>query len=113
MSLTGDPAVVFLDEPTTGLDPQARRVVWAAVRELASRGTTVLLTTQYLDEAEELADQIGILHQGRILVEGSLAEFKAQLPPARVEYVAKQPTLEEIFLHLTGSRSSGADNSAA
>ncbi|WP_147916385.1 ABC transporter ATP-binding protein [Ruania zhangjianzhongii] len=113
MSLTGDPAVVFLDEPTTGLDPQARREVWASVTELAARGTTVLLTTQYLDEAEELADRIAILHEGRILIDGTLAELKAQLPPTTVEYVAKQPTLEEIFLHLTGSGSSGADKPAA
>lgn len=112
MSLTGHPPVVFLDEPTTGLDPQARREVWAAVRELASRGTTVLLTTQYLAEAEELADRIAILHQGRILIAGTLAELKAQLPPARVEYVVKQPSLEQIFLHLTGATTPGSDSGA-
>src|SRR6266702_3143223 len=70
MSLIGNPPVVFLDEPTTGLDPQARLEVWQAVRELAEGGTTVLLTTQYLDEAEQLADRIAILHQGRIVVNG-------------------------------------------
>ncbi len=102
MSLIGDPPVVFLDEPTTGLDPQARLEVWQAVRELARRGTTVLLTTQYLDEAEQLADRIAILHDGRILVEGTLAELKQLLPPARTEYVEKQPTLEEVFLALVG-----------
>ena len=69
MSLIGSPPVVFLDEPTTGLDPQARLEVWQSVRELADGGTTVLLTTQYLDEAEQLADRIAILHEGRILVE--------------------------------------------
>src|SRR5690606_22453746 len=68
MSLIGDPPVIFLDEPTTGLDPQSRIEVWRAVRELADRGTTVLLTTQYLDEAEQLADRIAILHEGRIIV---------------------------------------------
>jgi ABC-2 type transport system ATP-binding protein len=103
MSLIGDPPVVFLDEPTTGLDPQARIEVWRAVRELAAGGTTVLLTTQYLDEAEELADRIAILHEGRIAVDGTLAELKRLLPPARVEYVEKQPTLEEIFLELVGA----------
>jgi len=103
MSLVGDPSVVFLDEPTTGLDPQARAEVWSTVRALADGGTTVLLTTQYLDEAEQLADRIAILHRGRILVEGTLAELKRLLPPATVEYVEKQPTLEEIFLALTGA----------
>ncbi|GAA1899597.1 ABC transporter ATP-binding protein [Lapillicoccus jejuensis] len=102
MSLVGQPAVVVLDEPTTGLDPQARREVWDAVRRLAQAGTTVLLTTQYLEEAEQLADRVAILHEGRILVEGTLAEVKALLPPARVEYVEKQPTLEEVFLALVG-----------
>jgi ABC-2 type transport system ATP-binding protein len=102
MSLIGDPPVIFLDEPTTGLDPQARIEVWNAVRELAAGGTTVLLTTQYLDEAEQLADRIAILHDGRIVVDGTLAELRRLLPPARVEYVEKQPTLEDVFLALVG-----------
>jgi ABC-2 type transport system ATP-binding protein len=104
MSLIGDPPVVFLDEPTTGLDPQARIEVWQAVKELAKGGTTVLLTTQYLDEAEQLADRIAILHEGRIIVNGTLHELKALLPPAQVEYVEKQPTLEDVFLTLVGAR---------
>lgn len=108
MSLIGEPPVIFLDEPTTGLDPQARREVWQAVRDLARSGTTVLLTTQYLDEAEQLADRIAILHDGRVLVEGTLAELKQQLPPARVEYVEKQPTLEDVFLALVGPEGRGA-----
>ncbi|MEV4641647.1 ATP-binding cassette domain-containing protein [Actinoplanes sp. NPDC049548] len=103
MSLIGDPPVVFLDEPTTGLDPQARIEVWQAVRELAQGGTTVLLTTQYLDEAEQLADRIAILHEGRIIVNGTLEELKQVLPPAEVEYVQKQPTLEDVFLALVGA----------
>jgi ABC-2 type transport system ATP-binding protein len=98
MSLIGNPPVIFLDEPTNGLDPQARIEVWRAVKELAEHGTTVLLTTQYLDEAEQLADRIAILHGGRIVVNGTLAELKRLLPPARVEYVEKQPTLEDVFL---------------
>ena len=102
MSLIGDPPVIFLDEPTTGLDPQARLEVWQSVRELAHSGTTVLLTTQYLEEAEQLADRIAILHEGRILVDGTLAELTALMPPAQVEYVEKQPRLEDIFLALTG-----------
>jgi ABC-2 type transport system ATP-binding protein len=104
MSLIGSPPVVFLDEPTSGLDPHARLEVWQAVRELAHRGTTVLLTTQHLDEAEQLADRIAILHEGRILVNGTLAELKALMPPAQVEHVEKQPSLEDIFLALVGRR---------
>ncbi|MGW1453010.1 ABC transporter ATP-binding protein [Micromonospora sp. NPDC002411] len=103
MSLIGHPPVIFLDEPTAGLDPEARIEVWQAVKDLAQGGTTVLLTTQYLDEAEQLADRIAILHQGQIIVDGTLAELKQLLPPAEVEYVEKQPTLEEIFLTLVGA----------
>lgn len=98
MSLIGNPPVIFLDEPTTGLDPQGRIEVWNAVRALAGQGTTVMLTTQYLEEAEQLADQIAILNEGRIIACGTLAELKTLLPPARVVYVERQPTLEEIFL---------------
>lgn len=104
MSLIGDPPVIVLDEPTTGLDPEGRREVWAMVKELAATGTTVILTTQYLDEAEQLADRIAVLHGGRILVEGTLAELRQLLPSPTVEYVERQPTLEKIFLHLTGGR---------
>ena len=109
MSLIGNPPVIFLDEPTTGLDPQGRIEVWQAVKELAEHGTTVLLTTQYLDEAEQLADQIAILHEGRIIVNGTLAELKQLMPPAKVEYVEKQPTLEDIFLAIVGDRGQGSD----
>jgi ABC-2 type transport system ATP-binding protein len=108
MSLIGDPPVIFLDEPTTGLDPQARAEVWRTVEELAGGGTTVLLTTQYLDEAERLADRIAILHEGTIIQDGTLAELKRLLPPARVEYVEKQPTLEDVFLALVGAGSTPA-----
>jgi ABC-2 type transport system ATP-binding protein len=102
MSLIGNPPIIFLDEPTTGLDPQARIEVWQTVRDLAAGGTTVLLTTQDLDEAEQLADRIAILHQGTIIQNGTLAELKALLPPAKVEYVEKQPSLEDVFLALVG-----------
>jgi ABC-2 type transport system ATP-binding protein len=110
MSLIGDPPVIFLDEPTTGLDPQARIEVWQAVKDLAQHGTTVLLTTQYLEEAEHLADRIAILHQGRIIVNGTLTELKQLLPPAKVEYVEKQPTLEDVFLSIVGDH--GKDGNA-
>ncbi len=102
MSLIGNPPVIFLDEPTTGLDPQARIEVWNTIKELATGGTTVLLTTQYLDEAEQLADRIAILHRGTIIQNGTLAELKKLLPAAEVEYVEKQPSLEEVFLALVG-----------
>jgi ABC-2 type transport system ATP-binding protein len=104
MSLIGDPPVIFLDEPTTGLDPEARLEVWKEIRKLAAGGTTVLLTTQHLEEAEKLADRIAILHGGAIIANGTLAELRALLPPATVEYVERQPTLEEIFLSIIGSR---------
>jgi ABC-2 type transport system ATP-binding protein len=110
MSLIGSPPVVFLDEPSTGLDPEARLEVWRSVRELTRGGATVLLTTQQLEEAEQLADRIAILHEGRILVDGTLAELKALMPPTKVEYVERQPSLEEVFLALVG-RSTGTEGS--
>ncbi len=112
MSLIGNPPVIFLDEPTTGLDPQARIEVWQTVEELAGHGTTVLLTTQQLEEAEHLADRIAILHEGRIIVNGTLAELRQLLPPAKVEYVEKQPTLEDIFFALVGDGGHGGGDAA-
>jgi ABC-2 type transport system ATP-binding protein len=109
MSLIGNPPVIFLDEPTAGLDPQGRIEVWQAVKELAGHGTTVLLTTQYLNEAEQLADRIAILHGGRIMVNGTLAELKQLLPPAKVEYVEKQPTLEDVFLAIVAEDGKNGD----
>lgn len=100
MSLIGDPPVVVLDEPTTGLDPQGRLDVWQTIKGLAAGGTTVLLTTQHLEEAEHLAERIAILHEGRIIQHGTLTELKRLLPPTTVEYVEKQPTLEDVFLSL-------------
>lgn len=104
MSLIGNPQVIFLDEPTTGLDPEGRLEVWKIVKELADNGTTVFLTTQYLDEAEQLADRIAILHEGKIIANDTLEELKKLFPPAKVEYVEKQPTLEEIFLAIIGKK---------
>ena len=104
MSLVGKPQIIFLDEPTNGLDPEARIEVWKTVKELANNGTTVLLTTQYLDEAEQLADRIAILHEGKIIANGTLAELKKLFPPAKVEYVEKQPSLEDIFLAIIGKK---------
>lgn len=104
MSLVGKPQLIFLDEPTTGLDPEGRNEVWKTVKELAKNGTTVFLTTQYLEEAEQLANQIAILHEGRIITIGTLAQLRMLFPPTKVEYVEKQPTLEEIFLAITGKK---------
>lgn len=104
MSLVGKPQLIFLDEPTTGLDPEGRLEVWKTVKELANSGTTVFLTTQHLEEAEQLADRIAILHEGRIIANGTLADLKKLFPPAKVEYIEKQPSLEEIFLAIIGKK---------
>jgi len=104
MSLIGAPSVIFLDEPTTGLDPEARIEVWNTIKELADGGTTILLTTQYLEEAEQLADRIAILHGGKIIKIGTLTELKEMFPPSKVEYIEKQPTLEGIFLAIIGKK---------
>ncbi len=104
MSLVGVPEVIFLDEPTTGLDPEARLEVWKTVKELSNGGTTIFLTTQYLEEAEQLSDKIAILHGGRIIACGTLEDLKKLFPPAKVEYIEKQPSLEEIFLSIIGKK---------
>ncbi len=104
MSLVGNPKIIFLDEPTTGLDPEARLEVWKIVKELQNSGTTVFLTTQYLEEAEQLADKIAILNDGKIIAQDTLEGLKKLFPPAKVEYVEKQPTLEEIFLTIIGRK---------
>jgi ABC-2 type transport system ATP-binding protein len=104
MSLVGNPKIIFLDEPTTGLDPEARLEVWKIVKELSATGTTVFLTTQYLEEAEQLADKIAILHGGKIIALDTLEGLKKLFPPAKVEYVEKQPSLEDIFLTIIGKK---------
>jgi ABC-2 type transport system ATP-binding protein len=80
MTLVSEPRVIFLDEPTTGLDPRSRLTMWEIIRQLASAGVTILLTTQYLDEADQLADRIAVLDQGRIVAEGTPAELKSRIP---------------------------------
>lgn len=93
----------------------SRLEVWQTVKTLARNGTTVLLTTQDLDEAEQLADRIAILHKGIIIQNGTLAELKQLLPPAQIDYVEKQPSLEEVFLALIGEpdKTDGADGTDA
>ncbi|WP_159794108.1 ABC transporter ATP-binding protein [Puerhibacterium puerhi] len=92
MTLVGSPSVVFLDEPTTGLDPRSRRTLWAEVRALVAEGTTILLTTQYLEEADQLADSVAVLHGGRVVAEGT---------PAELKQVHDAGTLDDVFLALT------------
>jgi len=104
MSLVGNPKIIFLDEPTTGLDPEARLEVWKIVKELSAVGITIFLTTQNLEEAEQLADKIAILHGGKIIALDTLEGLKKLFSPTKVEYVEKQPTLEEIFLTIIGKK---------
>jgi ABC-2 type transport system ATP-binding protein len=85
MTLVGDPRIIFLDEPTTGLDPRSRRGMWQIIRELVADGVTVFLTTQYLDEADQLADRIALLDHGRLVAEGTPEELKRRIPGGHVE----------------------------
>ncbi|MET9546040.1 ATP-binding cassette domain-containing protein [Streptomyces sp. NPDC006627] len=84
MTLVGKPRILFLDEPTTGLDPRSRRTMWGIVRELVSEGTTIFLTTQYLEEADQLADRIAVLNEGRLAAQGTPEELKRQIPGTHV-----------------------------
>lgn len=86
MSLIGNPPIIFLDEPTTGLDPEARKQMWEAVKSLANNGTTIFLTTQYLDEADVLADTIAVLHQGKIVATGTAKELKKLVPGGLIQF---------------------------
>ncbi len=85
LTLVGSPQVIFLDEPTTGLDPRSRRAMWEIVRKLVAGGVTIFLTTQYLEEADELADRIAVLDHGRIVAEGTAEELKRQIPGGHVQ----------------------------
>ncbi|MEU8091359.1 ATP-binding cassette domain-containing protein [Micromonospora chalcea] len=84
MTLVGEPRIIFLDEPTTGLDPRSRRTMWSIIRELVADGVTVFLTTQYLDEADRLADRIAVLDQGRLVAQGTPEELKRRIPGTHV-----------------------------
>jgi ABC-2 type transport system ATP-binding protein len=99
MSLIGSPKIIFLDEPTTGLDPEARNDMWRTIRKLASSGTTILLTTQYLEEADELADRIAVLHGGKIVANDTATELKKLVPKPKD---GKEVTLDDVFFTLIG-----------
>ena len=99
-ALAGDPDVLFLDEPTTGLDPQSRRQLWALLAQFRDQGGTILLTTHYMDEAETLCDRVAIVDHGRVIAEGAPRELIASLGAPRV--VTHQGTLEDVFVALTG-----------
>jgi ABC-2 type transport system ATP-binding protein len=91
MTLVGNPSVIFLDEPTTGLDPRSRRTMWQIIRELVTDGVTIFLTTQYLDEADHLADYLAVLDHGRIVAEGTPAELKRRIPGGHIQLQFAEP----------------------
>jgi len=99
-ALVHEPEVLFLDEPTTGLDPASRLTVWDELRRINGRGTTIFLTTQYLEEADQLCDRLAIIDGGRIVREGTPGELKSQLQERRG--LTAEPTLDEVFLDATG-----------
>jgi ABC-2 type transport system ATP-binding protein len=104
MTLVGDPQIIFLDEPTTGLDPRSRRTMWSIMRELVSDGVTIFLTTQYLDEADQLADQVAVLDQGRLVAQGTPADLKSQIPGTHVRLrFTTAAELDDAARILTGS----------
>jgi ABC-2 type transport system ATP-binding protein len=103
MGLMGDPRVVFLDEPTTGLDPRSRRAMWQIVRDLVAGGVTILLTTQYLEEADQLADRIGVLDAGRLVAEGTSEELKRLVPGGHVRLQFAEPAQLEAAAYALGA----------
>jgi ABC-2 type transport system ATP-binding protein len=102
MTLVGDPRLIFLDEPTTGLDPRSRRAMWQIVRELVASGVTIFLTTQYLEEADELADRIALLDHGRLIAEGTAEELKRRIPGGHIQLTFADTHLLEAARHLLG-----------
>jgi ABC-2 type transport system ATP-binding protein len=110
MTLVGTPRLIFLDEPTTGLDPRSRRTMWRSIRELAASGVTIFLTTQYLDEADELAGRIAVLDRGRIVAEGSPGELKHRIPGAHVLLQFAAPDAWKSAAGLLGPVSGDGEN---
>jgi ABC-2 type transport system ATP-binding protein len=104
MTLVGDPRLIFLDEPTTGLDPRSRRSMWQIVRELVANGVTIFLTTQYLEEADELADRIALLDHGRLIAEGAAEELKRLIPGGHIELTFADTHMLDAARHLIGAQ---------
>jgi ABC-2 type transport system ATP-binding protein len=102
MGLVGDPRILFLDEPTTGLDPRSRRTMWQLIRELVAGGATILLTTQYLEEADELADRIALLDHGRLVAEGTPEELKRRIPGGHIRLRFADPDGLEVAARALG-----------
>ena len=105
MTLVGTPSVIFLDEPTTGLDPRSRRMMWTIIRDLVAGGVTIFLTTQYLEEADQLAVRVAVLDQGKLVAEGSPDELKRRIPGAHVQLQFAQPRDLESAARLLGTGS--------
>jgi ABC-2 type transport system ATP-binding protein len=113
MSLIGSPTVIFLDEPTTGFDPEARNEMWRTIHKLAQGGTTVFLTTQYLEEADELADDIAVLHQGRIVASGTAGELKKLVPGGLVELTFHDEATRDAAAKVLGKSHAQAEGEGA
>jgi ABC-2 type transport system ATP-binding protein len=116
MTLVGDPQIIFLDEPTTGLDPRSRRAMWDLARALVAAGVTIFLTTQYLEEADVLADRVGIIDRGKIVAEGTPAELKASIGRPSVEAVPADPAERDrlaVVLRRFGEAAAASSNAIA
>jgi ABC-2 type transport system ATP-binding protein len=109
MGLVGDPRIVFLDEPTAGLDPRSRRTMWDIIRTLVAGGVTILLTTQYLDEADELADRIALLDHGRLVAEGTSDELKQRIPGGHVTLQFADVESVELAARIVGDGARDAE----
>lgn len=112
MSLIGNPQLIFLDEPTTGLDPRSRQMLWESIRALAESGITILLTTQYLDEADRLADRVGVLDKGKLVIEGTPNELKRRIPGGHVQLEFADPTTLQKAAQVFGIALNGANEQA-
>ncbi len=112
MTLVGEPSVIFLDEPTTGLDPRSRRTMWEIIRELSAAGVTIFLTTQYLEEADQLADDIAVLDHGRLVGQGTPAKLKGIVPGSHVEFRLADPAAADTAARLVGVENAMHDGDA-
>jgi ABC-2 type transport system ATP-binding protein len=109
MTLVGEPRIIFLDEPTTGLDPRSRRTMWQIIRDLVAHGVTVFLTTQYLEEADQLADRIAVLDHGRLVAEGTAEELKQRIPGGHIRLQFAAPSGRDSAARALGEPARGDD----